>query len=43
MSEDVTKCVICSVAFICITFLAAFFQRAGILWWYVVPTLIAVD
>ena len=43
MIKDVTKGIIRSVAFICITFIAAYFQRVGILWWYIVPVLIAVD
>jgi hypothetical protein len=43
MNEDVAKTIICSVAFVCITIAAVIFQRIGVLWWYALPALIAVD
>ena len=31
------------VAFICITICAIYFQRVGVLWWYIVPFLMGVS
>ena len=32
-----------SVAFVCITVAAIWFERAGILWWYIVPALMGLS
>ena len=32
-----------SVAFVCITVAAVWFERAGILWWYIVPALMGLS
>lgn len=43
MGEYTTKAIVVSVLFVCITIVAMYFQRAGLLWWYILPCLIAID
>lgn len=37
----ICNAIVRSVAFICITFAAMHFQRAALLWWYIVPLLMS--
>ena len=43
MNKYMAEIIICSVLFVCITIASIYFQRAGILWWYILPCLIAID
>jgi hypothetical protein len=43
MNKYTSKVIVCSLLFICITITAIYFQKVGILWWYVLPTLIVAD
>lgn len=37
MDEEMACTIVCVTAIICITLAAAYFNTAGILWWYMVP------
>ncbi len=43
MKENIAKTVICAIAFVCITVIAIYFKNSNILWWYLLPGLIAID
>ena len=43
MNKYTSNVIVFSLLFICITIAAIYFQKVGILWWYVLPALIAMD
>ncbi len=43
MDKNIMICVVCVVLSICITIASIYFQRVGILWWFIAPALLAVE
>ncbi len=39
----ICRAIVAATAFICITLAAKYFNNHNLLWWYIVPFLIAID